>query len=193
MLGVGASSARGSLLHVFCSRICQLLEDAHPIVNLPLLLRAKLPGAARQLQLHGGHGPGDLVREHVAGIDAHADLAAREMRVLLVCPLRVPVPQRHRRRASDADEHAETGLPPGEQATRLLGELSRMQRPHRRILSLRGVCVHAPPATHTFKMASWADNASVGEGDMGINVVWMYPQVRASEMALAGRRVVARQ
>ena len=47
------------------------------------------------------------------------------------------------------------------------------------------------PATHTFKMASWADNASVGEGDMGTNVVWMYPQVRASEMALAGRRVVA--
>lgn len=46
------------------------------------------------------------------------------------------------------------------------------------------------PATHTFKMASWADKASVGEGDMGTNVVWMYPQVRASEMAPAGRRVV---
>jgi hypothetical protein len=46
------------------------------------------------------------------------------------------------------------------------------------------------PATHTFKMASWADKASVGEGDMGTNVVWMYPQVRASEMAPAGRRMV---
>jgi hypothetical protein len=46
------------------------------------------------------------------------------------------------------------------------------------------------PATHTFKMASWADKASVGEGDMGTNVVWMYPQVRASEMAPAGRRVL---
>ena len=35
------------------------------------------------------------------------------------------------------------------------------------------------PATHTFKMSQWADNATVGEGDMGTNVVWMYPQVCA--------------
>jgi hypothetical protein len=35
------------------------------------------------------------------------------------------------------------------------------------------------PATHTFKMAQWADHASVGEGEMGTNVVWMYPQVCA--------------
>ena len=34
------------------------------------------------------------------------------------------------------------------------------------------------PATHTFKMAQWADHASTGEGDMGTNVVWMYPQVQ---------------
>ena len=33
------------------------------------------------------------------------------------------------------------------------------------------------PATHTFKMSQWADKATVGEGDMGTNVVWMYPQV----------------
>ena len=34
------------------------------------------------------------------------------------------------------------------------------------------------PATHTFKMAQWADGATTGEGDMGTNVVWMYPQVQ---------------
>jgi len=33
------------------------------------------------------------------------------------------------------------------------------------------------PATHTFKMSQWAANADVGEGDMGTNVVWMYPQL----------------
>jgi hypothetical protein len=36
------------------------------------------------------------------------------------------------------------------------------------------------PATHTFKMSEWADKATVGEGDMGTNVVWMYPQVSES-------------
>lgn len=30
---------------------------------------------------------------------------------------------------------------------------------------------------HTFKMSQWAANADVGEGDMGTNVVWMYPQL----------------
>eukprot|EP00286_Rhodomonas_abbreviata_P008012 CAMPEP_0181337750 /NCGR_PEP_ID=MMETSP1101-20121128/28209_1 /TAXON_ID=46948 /ORGANISM="Rhodomonas abbreviata, Strain Caron Lab Isolate" /LENGTH=38 /DNA_ID= /DNA_START= /DNA_END= /DNA_ORIENTATION= len=26
-------------------------------------------------------------------------------------------------------------------------------------------------------MSQWADSASSGEGDMGTNVVWMYPQL----------------
>ena len=46
------------------------------------------------------------------------------------------------------------------------------------------------PATHTFKMSEWADKATVGEGDMGTNVVWMYPQVCESEVGV-NRRVHA--
>eukprot|EP00277_Geminigera_cryophila_P015560 CAMPEP_0179437294 /NCGR_PEP_ID=MMETSP0799-20121207/21212_1 /TAXON_ID=46947 /ORGANISM="Geminigera cryophila, Strain CCMP2564" /LENGTH=63 /DNA_ID=CAMNT_0021218137 /DNA_START=20 /DNA_END=211 /DNA_ORIENTATION=- len=48
---------------------------------------------------------------------------------------------------------------------------------------LQGLWEHAKtpsllnPATHTFKMSQWADKATVGEGDMGTNVVWMYPQL----------------
>ena len=35
------------------------------------------------------------------------------------------------------------------------------------------------PATHTFKMAQEADAATSGEGNLGTNVVWMFPKVES--------------